>query len=367
MPEPLPRGILKERMSDWYRGVSVELDGEGIEARREAIEAMATSLDIASAPLTVGYAYGRKEYGQRLSDWIHKKAHQFDADFAVGPSDLEPRVMVACAIAHRLVTTPTNEVSSILSLLCQSAAFRGFRTAARRQDLVGLAGLQLAVAADRDKAAPVASEKTMVKAVNAAVKELSAAPESGGAASGLAEWLLALRSGLEAVAVRLDSVERSLASNAVTTREELDQVAWLLDEYCELGGRPWAQMKLAAIVVSGAELAEITAAPPPAQAGVMLRSTLIKAGRDPGAKVTAIEAIGRAASSLEIWPSSHGDVLLPISAALDAWREKGHGGANWKNLAREKRGGGELPDRTEGQLADQALRELIVAKALADV
>ena len=103
--------------------------------------------------------------------------------------------------------------------------------------------------------------------------------------SGLLEWLKALRSASETLARRNDRLESTLLRVAATGKEGLDQTAWLLDDYCELGERSWKKMKEAAVLVSGAELAAITDTPSLAQAAVMLRSTLLKAGRDPTRKI----------------------------------------------------------------------------------
>lgn len=366
MVEPPPKGILEERIEDWYRGVSIDLTGEILTARRQSIEGMAEDLDAPRAADAVAYAHGRRDYGPGLIDWIRERGTEFDPQFAAAARDLEPKVMVACAIAHHLATYPAHSHSTILSLLIQSAEFRGYRTSARSQSLTGLASRQLDYAAAQRLSPPGPIAPSAVKKVNAAFKDLGDPPDSGGAESGLLEWLKALRSASEALAQRSDSLERTLLRVAATGREGLDQTAWLLDDYCELGERPWKEMKEAAVLVSGAELAAITATPSIAQAAVMLRSTLLKAGRDPARRAKVLDVVQKGASSLDLWPTELGHTLLPLSAAIDAWREKGRGAGAWRTLAKQNRGGGEIDGKTEAELADQAFREFFIARSLGD-
>ena len=366
MTEPPPKDILEERIEAWYRGVSIDLTGEILAARRQSIEGMAEDLGVSRAADAVAYAHGRRDYGPRLIEWIRERGVEFDPQFGAAARDLEPKVMVACAIAHHLGAYPTHSHSTILSLLIQSADFRGYRTSARSQNLTGLAIRQLDYAAAQRLSPPVANAPSAVKKLNAAFKDLGDPPNSGGANSGLLEWLKVLRSTSEALAQRVDKLERSLLRVAAVGREGLDQTSWLLDDYCELGERSWREMKEAAVLVSGAELAAITATPSFAQAAVMLRSTLLKAGRDPTNKVKALDAVQKAASSLDLWPAEYGHALLPLSAAIDAWREKGRGAGGWRTLAKEHRGGGEIDGKTEAELADQSFREFLIARSLRD-
>jgi hypothetical protein len=320
----------------------------------------------ARAPNAVAYAHGRRDFGAGLIEWIRSRGAEFDPEFSAKAADLEPKVMVACSIAHHFATYPTDSLSTALALLVQSAAFRGYRTSARSQDLLGLATRQLDYTAAQALSPPSRTATPSIKKVKTAFKDLGEPPESGGADSGLREWLKALRSASETLAQRNDNLERTLVQVAATGKEGLDQTAWLLDDYCELGERPWRDMKEAAVLVSGAELAAITDTPSLAQAAVMLRSTLLKAGRDPAHKIKTLNAVQKAASFLDLWPAGHGHMLLPLSAAIDAWREKGRGAGAWRTLAKENRGGGEIDGKTEAELADQSFREFLIARSLSD-
>ena len=367
MAESLPRGILKDRFAEWYRSVTVDLSEELVEARRGAIEAMAASLDIKSALSVVAYAHGRKQYGPHLIEWIRHKGTEHDEGFSTKPGDLEPRVMTACAVAHRIVTTPSQPTATVLSLLCLNAAYCRWRPAARGQDLVGLATLHLEVMSDRAKGRVEASATSMTKEFNAnftdheEVPDWDANPIPG---SLLSEWLKSVVTTLREQASRIDEIERGLVRHSDVNREEFDQVAWLLDDYCELAEAPWKEVKRAAPLLAGAELAEITAAPTVAQAAVMVRSTLVKAARDPSELAKPLDAVQQAIHHLEIWPEACGHPIMPLSAAIDAHREKG--GRGWRGRAEELRGGGALSEVEEGVLADQAYRELLLAKYLRD-
>lgn len=365
MTEPLPKDLLTQRIGDWYGGVSIDLTGDLLDARRQAIEGMGRSLTIQPACAIVAYAHGRSEFGPALIDWITKHGQNFDSTFSPKASNREPRVMAACAIAHRLASEPTGEVPTVYALLVHSAAFRGYRTAARSQNISALASRQLAVAAERANQLPKPVGTSAVEKVNQAFSDLAeTAPDSGGADSGLKEWLEALKNTTNLLATRHDTARREMVRVAGAARQGHDEVAVLLDDYCELAERPWGETKGAAAILAGAELAGITRTPSLPQAGVMVRSLLVKAGRDPEQTVKPISAVQRAASSLGQWPGGHGHLLLPLSAAIDAWRQKGEGASGWRDLAKEKRGGGELSDKTEGEVADQAFREFLIARSL---
>ncbi|HET7454030.1 MAG TPA: hypothetical protein VFJ76_00750 [Solirubrobacterales bacterium] len=364
MTEPLPKDLLTQRLDEWYRGVSIDLTGDLLDARRQAIEAMGRNLTIKSACSVVAYAHGRPEFGPLLIEWITKHGKAFDSDFAPKPTNREPRVMAACAIAHRLATDPVAQVSTVHSLLIHSAAFRGYRTSARSQNLPAIASRQLAVAAERASELPKPATTSAVEKLNKTFADLGDPPQSG-AASGLEGWLQALKAATETLATRHDTVKRELVRVTSIAHQGLDGVAWLLDDYCELADRPWAETKGAAAVLAGAELAAITRTPSLPQARAMVRSMLLKAERNPDQDVKPISAVQRAAGSLALWPGGHGHVLLPLSAAIDAWREK-EGASGWRELAKKRRGGGELAEKTEGEVADQAFREFLIARSLED-
>ncbi len=364
MPETLPKDLLAQRIEDWYSGVSIDLTGEILEARQNAIEAMAQTLTIKTTPDVVAYAHGHTEFASTVMQWISSHGQKFDVDFTPKGTGREPRVMTACAIAHRLATDPDGHLSTVCSLLIHSAAFRGYKTSARSQNLVSIANRQLGTAATNASDMPPPAKVSAVEKVNTAFKERGEAPVGGGEGSGLAEWLTALKSTVDMLAMRHDAVQRRLVRVAATARQGLDQVAWLLDDYCELGDRPWPETKDAAAILAGAELAAITQTPSMPQAEVMVRSTLVKADRSPSHEMKPVTAVQRAASHLDVWPGGHGHLLLPLSAALDAWKERSEGASGWRDLAKAKRGGGELTNKTEAEIADQAFREFLIARRL---
>lgn len=368
MADSLPRGILKDRFSEWYRKVSIDPSGELLEARRQSVELMAANLNIKTSRSMVAYAHGRKSSGEGLIGWINDMGLKHDPSFSAQVGDLEPRVMVACAIAHRLVSTPTQDTSVVFSLLTLNARFCGFRSAARSQDLPALATQHLEVMSDRAKGAIQPSETSLVKGFNTRFAELGEVPAWDAQAldgATVASWLRPLVDNVKEIASRVDNLERSLARHSDVNREELDQTAWLLDDYCELGEASWNRLKDAVPLLAGAELAAITEAPNTAASGVMVRSALLKGARDPNADAKPLDSVGRAAKHLDLWPGGWGHVLMPLSAALDAWREKGRGATGWRSRAQALRGGGATPKADEGALADQSYREFLLANYLA--
>jgi hypothetical protein len=365
MADAIPRDLLAQRFEDWYRGVSIDLEGDLLQARREAVEAMGEDISRSRVLAIVAFAHGRREFGGELIDWITEHGQASDSDFAPRPDNVEPRVMAACAIAHYLATNSGAELAPLISLSILSAGFRGYKTAAKSQNLSALARRQLELAFETQRQGP--SAVSAVKSVNAAFREaeLGNPPDSGGAESGLDKWLAYLKSATETLASRHDALRRSVARLAGVNQQGLDQVGWLLDDFCELGDRPWSQMKESAILVSGTELAEISPVPSLGQVEVMVRSTLVKAGRDPSSEAKVLDAINRAAPHLSIWPEGHAHQLLPIAAGIDAWREKS-GRSGWRATAKELRGGGELAAKSEAEIADQAFREYRIIATLAD-
>lgn len=365
MANAIPTNLLEQRFEDWYRGVSIDLTGNLLQARREAVESMSENIDPSRVLSIVAFAHGRREFGDDLIEWITEHGQTSDPEFAPRPDNVEPRVMAACAIAHHLATNSGGELASAISLSILSAAFRGFKTAARSQNLPTVARRHLEVAFEAKRQGP--SAVSAVKKLNAAFREseLGDPPSSGGGDSGLAQWLAYLKSATETLAARHDALRRSLGRLTEVNQQGLDQVGWLLDDFCELGDRPWSEMKEAAILLSGAELAEISPVPSIGQAEVMIRSTLIKADRDPSGAVKLLDTVNRGGPHLSIWPEGHAHQLLPIAAGIDAWREKS-GRSGWRGRAKELRGGGEIPLKTEAEVADQAFREYRIIAALAD-
>ncbi len=365
MADAVPTDLLERRFEDWYRGVSIDLTGDLLQARREAVESMSEDIVRSRVLSIVAFAHGRREFGDELIEWITGHGQASDPAFAPRPDNVEPRVMAACAIANYLATNSGGDLTSVISLSIISAAFRGYKTAARSQNLPTLARRHLELAFETQRQRP--SAISAVKKLNAAFREteLGDPPSSGGGESGLDQWLAYLKSATDTLATRQDALRRNLARFAEVNQQGLDQVGWLLDDFCELGDRPWSQMKEAAILVSGAELAEISPVPSIGQAEVMVRSTLVKAGRDPSSKIKFLDAVNRGGPHLSIWPEGHAHQLLPIAASIDAWREK-RGRSGWRGSAKELRGGGEIALKTEAEIADQAFREYRIIAALAD-
>jgi hypothetical protein len=181
----------------------------------------------------------------------------------------------------------------------------------------------------------------------------------------IAPWLSGFRKAAETMARRLDSLEKDLVANASISAEALEQTAWLLDEYCEIGGRAWSGMNEGAALLAATELGRLAETPALDPAAVMLRSTLLKSGRDPNAKVDVSKVVQRARAVSDYWPEGFHHELLPLLSSIDACRQM-KGKTGWRELAKEFRGGAALPVVSEGELADQAFREFLIARLLVD-
>lgn len=369
MSDTLPKDLLAQRLPDWYRDVSVDLTGELVAARREAIEALTDDLALAQAPAAVAYAHGRAKEGVVLIDAIRKAARATDPAFASDARNREPQVMMACVVAHHLATHPRDETSTALSLLVQCAAFRGFRSAAKGQDLVGYAQSQLHDAGESvrrlsNRGATLRSQH------NKRFGELAEIPQTGGSVPDnvVQPWISALVEGAAELATRVDAIDRNFRRGFEITAEGLDQTAWLLDEHCEIADAAWADLNNeGAALYAAYELAALTQqSPGPAAASVMLQSTLLKAGRNPKNEIDPLMAVTKAGRRLGRWPTAPPAThdLAPLSASLGAYRQV-DGRSGWRPVAKETLGAA-LPKATEADIAEQGYRELLLAAQLAD-
>jgi hypothetical protein len=368
MAEGLPKSLLDDRLPDWYRGVRIDLDGEVLAARKGAIESLSKTIELPMTRSVVAYAHGRKPRGEELIEWIRTAGRAQDETFSGDAGDLEPQVMVACAVANRLATQPRDSVTSVLSLLIQCAHFRGYSSKARGQDLNALAERQLRVADDSARQVPKAAATTLRVTANDHFADIGDPfPDDPNAltGAGIGPWARAVQGTLDAVIQRLDTVDKGLARHAQVSREELEITAWLLEEYCETASKPWAEVgNEAAGIFAAYELAKITQAPGFPSLGVMLASTLLKAGRDANSEVDILRAVQRSAKALKGAPTLV-DELTPIASAIAAWRQMG-GKSGWRELAKTNRGGGNLRKPSERELAEQSYREFILARQLKD-
>lgn len=368
MSEPLPKNLLEQRFPDWFRAVTLDLDGEAIALRRAMVESMAAEIQVEGTPDLVAYAHGRSAGAAASIEWIRNICREHDEAFAAEAGDAEPKVLAAAAIAHRLATDPRSRTSIALSLLVLSAEYRKYKSAARSQELPEIARRQLASAAEGALAGPSRSPSTAQTLVRKAFGEMPEefpATGNGVTDAELAPWLSGFRKAAESMAGRLDRLERDLVANASVSAEALEQTAWLLDEYSEIGGRGWRGMNEGAALLAATELGRLTETPALDPAAVMVRSTLLKAGRDPKAKVDTPKAVQRARAVSEYWPEGLHHELLPLLSSIDACRQM-KGKTGWRDLAKEFRGGAALPPVTEGELADQVFREFLIARLLVD-
>ena len=368
MSELLPKNLLEQRFPDWFRAVALDLNGEAIALRRAMVESMAAEIEVEATPDLVAYAHGRSVGGAASIEWIRKTCREHDEAFAAEAGDAEPKVLAAAAIAHRLATDQGSETSIALSLLILSAEYRKYRSVAHSQELPEIARRCLVGVAEAALAGPSRSPSTALAVVKKAFGEMPEEfPTTGNGMTDaeIAPWLSGFRKAAETMARRLDSLEKDLVANASISAEALEQTAWLLDEYCEIGGRAWSGMNEGAALLAATELGRLAETPALDPAAVMLRSTLLKSGRDPNAKVDVSKVVQRARAVSDYWPEGFHHELLPLLSSIDACRQM-KGKTGWRELAKEFRGGAALPVVSEGELADQAFREFLIARLLVD-
>ncbi len=365
MTESLPENLLAERLPDWYRAVSINLDAEHLETRQRIIEALAGEMDAATAEAAVAYAHARKGRGSELIDALRETAREHDATFAADTKDLEPQVMVGAAIAHRLATEPRSRLSTILGLLVLNADFRGFRPAIQGQKLSQLATRQLQLAG-AEKRKPTDPSPALSAGIVKRFKALEAFPEDANPAanSQVGLWTAASRTSIEAIAKRVDAIEASMLANHGLLSEQLDQTVWLLEETSARAETAWSELQADGVpLIAARELSEISSNPSTSGSDVLLSSTIYKAGQDPGEAVDLLKGVQRAEKSIGAVPDGAIGELFPIGTALDACREM-HGRKGWRELAKSRRGGGNLKASTALQVSSQFFRELLVAQLL---
>lgn len=366
MTEALPEDLLAQRLPDWYRAVSINIDGEHLATRRAMIEALAGDLDFESAEAAVAYAHGRKARGQQLIDALRTSAREHDPSFAADARDDEPQVMIAAALAHQLVTSPRSDLSIALGLLVLNAEFRGFKSAIKGQKLGQLAERQLQEAAAGKRAAASRTNPALAPAVAKKFSELAEFPEdeAGAVNSQVRLWATASKSATESVAKRVDLLEKTMLANYGVLEEELDQALWLLEERAHLAGAAWSELPKDAVpLLAAAELSLISKNPAPAALDVLLASTIYKAGNDPDAQVDLLKGVQRSQKFLSELPEPQVGELFPVGAALDAHREM-QGRQSWRELAKSRRGGGNLKAASALEQSRQFARELFAARLL---
>jgi hypothetical protein len=368
MPDSLPSDLLAQRLPDWYKAVSIDLSGELVAQRKETIEKLAKDLAVDQTASAVAYAHGKKKNGDGLIEWIRETARKQDPGFAADASDLEPQVMIAAAIAHHLVTWPEHQSSTVLSLLIESARFRGFSSVIRSQKLSRLAANQLRVAGESSRALPSRNSASVRAAVKKAFNALADFPDDPNPVTNaqMMPWAKATQDAFSPIAKRLDELEQKVGKGNTVTREQLDQTTWLLEEFCELAGAPWADIHAEKVpLFAAAELAAYSPLAAAPSASVMLASTILKAGSDPKAPIDVMKAVQRAATALDSWEVVTQGDLLPVSVAISTCRELGPR-SSWRDTAKKRRGGGNLPAVNTQDLAEQALREITILRLLGE-
>ena len=365
MTDSLPENLLAERLPDWYRAVSINLDGEHLETRRQIIEALAGEIDFETAEAAVAYAHARKARGSELIDALRETAREHDPSFAADWKDNEPQVMIGAAIAHRLVTEPRSKLSTVLGLLVLNAEFRGFKPAIQGQKLGQLALRQLQIAGEIARK-PSSRSGAISTGVAKRFKGLAEFPDDANPApnSQVGSWTSASKNSIEALAKRLDLIEVSTLADHQLLREQLDQTVWLLEETSGCANSAWSDIASDVVpLLAARELFDISRNSGTPGVDVLLSSTIFKAGQDPGAAIDVLKGVQRSAKFIGELPEGTTGELFPIGTAFDAYREM-HGRKGWRELAKTHRGGGNLKSSTAFEASGQFFRELFAARLL---
>ncbi len=361
--EPIPPTLVDDRLPDWWRPLTLNLDGDHLALRRAGVKALREGLSHDKAVDAVCYAHGDRVAGERIIDDVRAAARTADGAFAGDAGDAEPPALVAAAVADQLATAPTSDLSTLVSLLVCSAAFGGHAPVIEGMALVDYAIRQLEhVGAWTRGTATLRNEHSAAQSVASALNEAAVIPTTGGGLTDTAAnaALASHADILKELGRRVDALTRAAAHEQAVLREQLGQHTWVLESWCGTASDLWVEVPPdARPLVAAVELADRTRGNAPAiGAENLLGSLLAAAGGGIG---TPLASVGGAAPLIAgHFDAAPNAMLFPISTAIARYRER-NGAATWKTAAK-----GVLPthSRPGVELAVQGYREAMALRIL---
>jgi hypothetical protein len=315
---PLPATLLHDRMSEWWRPLALDLDGEIVDRRRRGVEALRRALTPRNAVDAVAYAHGDELAGRRVIDLVRNAARSADAGYVGRVGDAEPPALVAAALADQLAVAPDADLSTLVSLLILCGAYSRVAPAIAEMPLAEYAQRQL----EHVSASLSRTQPPPMQSAGELIRELLG--EAGQPSGHNGSRTPALdRGALAALAARIDELTVGAARANAELREQLRRQAWVTDPWCESAAAPWEQVEAdARPLLAAVELADRTLGITPAGgAPALLRRLLAEPARsfglDEGRAVAAAGPLldGRLARAPH-------RLLFPLSTRLREWRDR---------------------------------------------
>jgi len=247
---------MHKNFADWYNAVSLRPDAQTLEKRWEAVEALASQLNIAAVPSVVRVFFGLSG-AEEFLDEIRKVAKEKDTTFVTDGDRNELTVLAGGVVAQRV--SQSSNLADAVALAVSCVGAQGLRQAPRLQGVVDETMRYLAEESVRVRTVG----KGPVADVNiAALTKLIASRGGVAVSDGNSVW-----NGVDAVLKEFltehtkhtQSVNQALDKALSRQREESDILWWLFSEHTRDGTKPFADLTIPEACFWGArDLAALT-------------------------------------------------------------------------------------------------------------
>jgi hypothetical protein len=248
--------------ADWYRIAAIELSGEMLEKRWQAIETFVESLDIPGALELVRLFYARPPKDSSFIETYRAAFKDTDPTFPMRDNDLELRVLAGAAIAH-LLETDTAQLADATALGMVCAGYRGLRQDTSIPEIADRARNYLfkrssSLRASKEVPTFVIPELEITELLESLKRSCQ-----GNDLATLAEPIIPpfekLQSAIRQLAESTENAINCLTDLQQLRREESNILWWLFGEYSRDLNRRMADLGLpAACLVAAKELADLT-------------------------------------------------------------------------------------------------------------
>ena len=362
--DALPTTLIEDRISDWWRPLAVDLDGERVARRRQGIETLRQALSREHAVDAVAYAHGDAAAGARIITIIRDAARPVDVAFRGEVADAEPPALVAAALAGQLAAEPDTALSTLISLLVLSASYSGLTPAIEGMRLSDYATRQLEHRSASLRAmADLRRRPSASELVGEALQVLEPTPENPWPGSGADRVRATHAEILAALAERIDDLAARAEAEHAVLREQLHAHTWVMESWCETAEAPWQEVASEARpMIAAVELAERThGGTPMIDAAALLGSVLTAAGTGLGVDVDAAAAAAAPYLEGRLREPPHA-ALFPLTTALVRSREHATESDDLGELRGDRWSAPDWKDELE--IAMQTYREVLALRAL---
>lgn len=354
---------------DWYRDVSVNVDGDSLAARWNGVDHHQANLEVDSVPHLVRIAY-RSAVSEDVLDGFRQPFHEEDSAFPMRDNDEELAILAgAILIAH--LDAKANDSGNFAALLIRIRRLAGATSAVH--DLSGSAesyltqkGLQARRVVHKGVPASADPDEAKQSLLNLASKAANAAnppqmqEEIKEAAESIGAVLRGLRTGIQRALAYADQLQR-------IDQEQSDVLWWLFGQASRVAtGDLTAIKESAKALVIGSELAELVQViPPPTSYEAFIDRALLEAGAKPDTTTTVEEAV-ESIVDMESGTSQHPfsepkqlEDLLPVHTSIHLATQIGEG---WRTGIERKAGLEPNAEFTTSRLSQLTFNEALAAR-----